>query len=75
MLKRKDYEAIEEMKYALAFTGPDGITINPEECNAAPPGTVSGGRKDMLSVMQTILANVRKATSSLTAAEINKMFS
>ena len=51
MLKRKDYKAIDEMKYALAFTGPDGLCINPEECNMAPRGTVSGGKKDMLSVM------------------------
>lgn len=56
MLKRKDYAAIEELKNAIAFTSADGITLNPE---AAVQGR-QAGRKDLLSVLQTMLANVRK---------------
>ena len=58
-LKRKDFAGIEELKYALAFTGADGVTLNPEDL----PTKVGSGKKDMLSVMQAMLANVRKALS------------
>ena len=59
MLKRKDYAAIEQLKYALAFTSADGITLNPE---AAFLGRQQG-RRDMLSILQNMLANVRKVIS------------
>ena len=31
MVKRKDFDGIEQLKYALAFTGADGIILSPEE--------------------------------------------
>ena len=31
MVKRKDVEGINNLKYALAFTGADGLSVNPEE--------------------------------------------
>ena len=60
MVKRKDTEGIEDLKLTLAFTGADGIEINPEELQ---PHTNQSGKKDMLTVIQTMVANVRKAIS------------
>ena len=54
MLKRKDYAAIEELKYSLAFTGMDGMSLNPEDLigKETKGGAGKGeGGKDMLSVM------------------------
>lgn len=35
LLKKKDFVAIEELKYALAFTGADGLVANENDLNLA----------------------------------------
>ena len=61
LLKKKDYKAIEDMKHALAFTGPDGINPLADQNDGMP--AYGNNKKDMLSVMLMMLANVRKAVA------------
>ena len=70
LLKKKDYKAIDELKHALAFTGADGINYLPEMGDGATQ--LGGGKKDMLSIMQAMLANVRKAVAQ--QSELSKLF-
>ena len=36
LMKKKDYKAIEELKHALAFTGPDGISYLSDLSESSP---------------------------------------
>ena len=70
LMKKKDYKAIEELKHALAFTGPDGISYLSDLSESSPQ--IGNQKKDMLSVMQAMLANVRKAVAQQN--ELSKLF-